>query len=107
MQKPIADNMVAGLVEGNNRAFWFDYNSGVQGLESFKEIPSFPIMPKSILKASPMSLWNTALEIHTGRIFENTLGPFYILYVPLAGICVLLVLVSGVLLWWKVFRKIG
>ena len=63
-------------------------------------------MPNKIRKASPMSLWNSALEVHTGRIFENVLGPFYILYVPLAGICILLVLISGVLLWWKAFRKI-
>ena len=34
MQKPIAENMVAGLVEGNNTAFWFDYNSGVQRIAS-------------------------------------------------------------------------
>jgi len=39
------------------------------------------------------------------EIFENILGPFYILYVPLAGICILLVLISGVWIWWKLYRK--
>ncbi len=101
LQPPIADNMAAGLVEGNNSAFWFDYNRGALGLNGV----SFPDMPEEIRKASPMSLWNSALEVHTGRIFENILGPFYILYVPLAGICILLVLISGVLLWWKAFRR--
>jgi uncharacterized iron-regulated membrane protein len=52
-----------------------------------------------------MSLWNVALELHTGRVFEHLIGPFYILIVPLAGICILLVLISGFLLWWKVYRK--
>jgi uncharacterized iron-regulated membrane protein len=52
-----------------------------------------------------MSLWNTALEIHTGRIFEPIVGPFYILYVPLAGLCLIMVLVSGFFIWWKVHRK--
>ena len=108
MQKPIADNMVAGLAKGNNSAFWFDYNRGAQRMASLEGMPSlnFPEMPEEIKEASPMSLWNSALEVHTGRIFENILGPFYILYVPLAGICILLVLISGFLLWWKVFRKI-
>ena len=107
MQKPIADNMVAGMVEGNNSSFWFDYNQGVIRMTSIEGMPSlnFPSMPEKIRKSSPMSLWNAALEIHTGRIFENILGPLYILYVPLAGICVLLVLISGVLLWWKLHRK--
>ncbi len=107
MQSPIGMNMVAGLVEGNEKAFWFDYNKGIQGMASFEGMPSsnFSEMSEEIRIASPMSLWNTALEMHTGRIFENVLGPFYILYVPLAGICILLVLISGFLLWWKVFRK--
>ncbi len=107
IQSPISANMVAGLVEGKNVAFWFDYNSGVQRIAyAGWRMPSinFPEMPEEIRKASPLSLWNAALEIHTGRIFENILGPFYILYVPLAGICLLLVLISGFLLWWKVFR---
>jgi len=62
-------------------------------------------MPEEILKKSPMSLWNVSLEIHTGRIFEHLVGPFYILYVPLAGLCLIMVLVSGFFVWWKAHRK--
>ena len=101
MQSPIAENMAAGLVEGKSSAFWFDYNRGAFGLTG----KQFPKMPEEISKESQMSLWNTALEIHTGRVFENFLGPFYILYVPLAGICILIVLISGFWLWWKAYRK--
>jgi len=99
--------MAAGLVEGNNGLFWFDYNEGAKRIASLKGMPSiqFPEMPEEIRKASPMSLWNVSLEIHTGRIFEHLLGPFYILYVPLAGICLMIVLISGVVVWWKVHRK--
>jgi hypothetical protein len=107
IQNPIGANMVAGLVEGNESAFWFDYNSGAKNITSLGGMPSFhfPEMPDEIVKAAPMSLWNVSLEIHTGRIFEHLVGPFYILYVPLAGICLLLVLISGVYLWWKLHRK--
>ena len=105
IQSPIGANMAAGLVEGKDKAFWFDYNSGVQRIASSRIISIFPEMPEEIRKASPMSLWNVALENHTGRIFEKWIGPFYILIVPLAGICILIVLISGFLLWWKVYRK--
>ena len=101
MTSPIGADMAAGLVEGNNSAFWFDYNKGTISLTG----ENFLKMPQKVLKATPMSLWNVSLEIHTGRIFEHLLGPFYILYVPLAGICLLIVLISGFIVWWKVYRK--
>jgi hypothetical protein len=62
-------------------------------------------MPKEILAKSPISLWNAALEVHTGRIFEHLIGPFYFLYVPLIGITLLVVLISGLLIWWMGYRK--
>ncbi len=101
LARPISANMVAGFVEGENSAFWFDFNRGAIVLNGSE----FPEMTSEIRDYSPMSLWNFALEIHTGRIFENIIGPFYILFVPLAGICVLLVLVSGFFVWWMVYRK--
>lgn len=101
MTRPIAANMVTGLVEGKDAAFWFDFNGGAIGLNE-KE---FPEMSTELRKESQISLWNVALEIHTGRIFEHLVGMFYILYVPLAGICVLLVLISGFMVWWLVYRK--
>lgn len=99
--RPISANMVAGLVSGKESAFWFDFNRGAIGLNGNQ----FPEMPEEIDNNSPMSLWSVALEIHTGRIFENLVGPLYILFVPLAGICVLLVLISGFFVWWMVYRK--
>lgn len=101
MGNPIGANMAAGLAEAGENAWWFDYNRGALPLTG----KPFPEMPDEILQKSPMSLWNVSLEIHTGRIFEHLLGPFYILYVPLAGICLLIVLISGVVVWWKVYRK--
>ncbi|MGM0620704.1 MAG: PepSY domain-containing protein [Bacteroidota bacterium] len=98
---PIGANMAAGLVEVGENAWWFDYNRGALPLSG----KPFPKMPREIINASPMSLWNASLEIHTGRIFEHLLGPFYILYVPLAGLCLIMVLVSGFFIWWKVYRK--
>jgi len=62
-------------------------------------------MSHEIIQKSPISLWNLSLEVHTGRFFEPILGMFYILYVPLAGICILVVLTSGFFIWWMGHRK--
>jgi hypothetical protein len=71
MQSPIGANMAAGFVEGNSSAFWFDYNSAVYNEWHHCQGKTFPEMPEEIQKASPMSLWNVALELHTGRVFEH------------------------------------
>jgi hypothetical protein len=98
---PIGDNMAAGWVEAGENGWWFDYNRGALPLS---EKP-FPEMPLEIRNESPMSLWNVSQEIHTGRIFEHLVGPFYILFVPLAGLCLIMVLVSGFFIWWKAHRN--
>lgn len=106
MVKPIASNTVAGFVRGDNKGWWFDFSRGAIDMVSQQEVQtSFTKMPKEIRKASPMSLWNVSLEIHTGRIFEHLTGGLYILFVPLAGICILLVLISGFFVWWLAYRK--
>jgi len=105
MTRPIGDNTVAGFVKGNNKCWWFDYSGGAIEMNRKQEQTTFTQMPEEIRKASPLSLWSVSLEIHTGRIFENLLGIFYILFVPIAGICILLVLISGVFIWWLAYRK--
>jgi hypothetical protein len=102
MARPVSDHMVAGyLCDTQNRQWIFDYNLG---LEEKNGGPAWE-MPASIKVKSPMSLWNLSLEIHTGRIFEQFIGIFYLLYIPVAGICVLMVLISGFLVWFLPKRK--
>jgi hypothetical protein len=101
--RPVGQNMVAGFIrgeKGNN--YWIDYNLGAKAINGGNP---FPAMPGEILAKSPISLWNAALEVHTGRIFEHIIGPFYLLYVPLMGLSVLVVLISGFLVWWLVSKK--
>jgi hypothetical protein len=103
MGRPVGQNMVAGFLSNcNGRNYWVDYNHGI--------IPAdggitFPEMPEAVLKSTPISLWNAALEVHTGRIFEHLVGPFYLLYIPLMGLTILIVLISGILIWWMSYRK--
>jgi hypothetical protein len=103
--RPVGRNMVAGfLKDSSGRSFWIDYNQGAVAADG--GIP-FPEMPPVILANAPISLWNAALEVHTGRIFEHLIGPFYLLYVPLMGITILIVLISGFMIWWFAYKKSG
>ncbi|MDP2723859.1 MAG: hypothetical protein Q8O72_13980 [Bacteroidales bacterium] len=77
--------------------YFFDFNSGMHGLtRTSVEIP----MPAEI-SGLPMSLWNVALEIHTARIYQPLIGDFYILIVPLMGLVMMFILVSGFVVWYK------
>ncbi|NPA37362.1 MAG: DUF1858 domain-containing protein [Chlorobi bacterium] len=100
---PIGDFKVTGFTNDfMGQEVFFDYDYGALNLTS--EIPFTP-MPDNVKKASPISLWNVALEVHTARIYQALIGPFYILIVPLSGLAVLFILISGFFVWYKRHRK--
>jgi len=99
---PFGSVAVAGVINQAGRPVaMLDYNAG--WIPLVKDIKK-PEMPGFIAKL-PVSLWNLALEVHTGRIFSVILGDFYILYVPLMGLTTLLILITGVWIWLKIKRK--
>jgi hypothetical protein len=99
---PFGNVTVAGYIRSNDSTrILFDYAHGAIPLDGKNP---FAVVPPTIVNASPISLWNTSLEIHTGRIFEPILGPFYILVVPLVGLATLFVLLSGFFSWWLASR---
>jgi hypothetical protein len=100
---PVGDHKISGYTTYfRNAPIVFDYALGAQDLNGSE---MFPAMPSAVLEASPMSLWNLALEVHTGRIYQSLLGPAYILVVPLGGLLILLLLVSGVVVWFRHHRR--
>ena len=102
MSRPVSENMVTGYIHDNqNRQWVFDYNNGIGAINN----AAIWEMPADVKAKSPVSLWNLALEIHTGRILEQFIGMFYLLYIPVAGICVLVVLISGFFVWLLAHRK--
>ncbi len=99
MANPFGSIPVAGYINlDTSNELIFDYNAGIFSLERNASIPA---MPDNVKKESPISLWNLALEIHTGRIYSFMFGNFYILFIPLAGLVILIILVSGSILWFK------
>jgi len=100
---PFGAIAVSGFIgKTNGYRYVFDYSGGAIPLG---ETGRFPQMPAEVIKQSPISLWNLALEIHTGRIWEFIIGPFYILIVPLTGLASVLILVTGFFAWWIPFRR--
>lgn len=100
---PVGDYKVTGTITTKeNDLYMVDYSSGII---PFGEAKAFPAMPSNVITESKMSLWNVCLEIHTGRFFQNILGNFYILIVPLTSLVSIMVVLSGYLLWRKRYRR--
>lgn len=68
----------------------FDYSKGASA--------GMPEMPKA-LAASPMSLWNVALELHVGRCYSPFLGPISNMFVFLWGTLTTLIALSGYIVY--------
>ncbi|MBK6347107.1 MAG: hypothetical protein IPF68_14475 [Bacteroidales bacterium] len=99
---PFGATAVSGIISGSNGPQSFlDYDGGWVPLVPGLQVPEMP----GEIRKSPMSLWNVALEVHTGRIFSVILGDFYILYVPMMGIITLVILITGFLLWYKQLKR--
>ncbi|MFN8240483.1 MAG: PepSY-associated TM helix domain-containing protein [Bacteroidales bacterium] len=102
--KPIGDYLVSGFTRDfKNQEYFFDYDKGATNINGAER---FPDLPGKVIDDSPISLWNVALEIHTGRIYQSLIGDFYVLIVPLTGLIVLFILLSGFIVWLKIRNKV-
>jgi hypothetical protein len=100
---PIGANMISGYhLDSDGNEFLFDYNAGVAGLHHDLRFPEMP----EFISSARMPLWNFALEVHTARLFKPLIGDFYILFIPLFGLSVLVILVTGIILWIRKYKRI-
>ena len=66
MGPPIQNSSISGWVtNARGEAFYTDYDNGIKAINPQWQTPQMP----QIIKESPISLWNLALEIHTARYF--------------------------------------
>ncbi len=98
---PIGDVMLAGYSNDFVKEIYFDFNKGLSDFGKDSFVPNMPVQ----IQESRISLWNTALEMHTARLFKFALGKLYILFIPLFGIGVLFVIVSGSIVVFRQKRK--
>jgi len=100
---PIGEFLISGFsTDFNNQEIIFDFNYGALNIDRNIQ---FTKMPKNIIDASPMSLWNLALEIHTARFYKFMFSNLYILFIPLSGFIIIFILISGFIVWWKLHRN--
>lgn len=101
----MSNDLVSGVIlqEGYPR-FRLDYHDGMLPLSAQRaDIP--PAMPREIARNTPLSLWHYLFEFHNGRIFEKWLGTSYMLVVPIGGVLLLIIGLSGLYDWWYRRRK--
>lgn len=99
---PVGQHLVSGYTKDlNGIEVFFDYDKGSAVIGTDQRLPLMP----PLIQEQPMSLWNLALEVHTARIYQSITGIFYILIIPLVGIGILFILVSGFILWIRHHRK--
>ena len=83
---------IVGFCSLHHHSFIFEKRSGAH--------PRLPKMPEA-LKRQPISLWNVAVEVHTGRIFAAFLKKAVSGYVPVCGLLLVILLITG----WKVGKR--
>ena len=96
---PISNHLVSGYSKDffGGKEVIFDYSKGA----SLGETASTP----ELLSATPMSLWNVALELHVGRCYSPFLGPLSDLFVFISGLLITLVLLSGYIILHRRKKK--
>ena len=96
---PISSSLVSGYSKDffGGKEVIFDYSKGA----SLGETASTP----KLLSATPMSLWNVALELHVGRCYSPFLGPLSDLFVFISGLLITLVLLSGYIILHRRKKK--
>ena len=96
---PISSSLVSGYSKDffGGKEVIFDYSKGA----SLGETASTP----ELLSATPMSLWNVALELHVGRCYSPFLGPLSDLFVFISGLLITLVLFSGYIILHRRKKK--
>lgn len=89
----------------DGRAFVNTHRQGIVPLGGGGEVPFG--MPPALREGYRMPLWNYLFEIHNGRFFEDLVGKWYILLVPLGSLLFVLITLSGVFDWLylNIFRK--
>lgn len=96
LSSPFGSFAIAGYSKVSGNEYFFDYDKGLITKES---VPAFD-MPHNVKDSFPFPLWNLAQEVHTCRIYSPLIGLFYILIVPLAGISLFFVTITGAWMWF-------
>ncbi|MFP4527471.1 MAG: PepSY-associated TM helix domain-containing protein [Candidatus Kapaibacterium sp.] len=90
------DNLVTGYFRFGDEEYVNTHYSGLLSLNG--ETDKFQ-MPREMSESYRMPLWNFMFELHNGRIFNDIIGGWYILVIPLGSLLFLLIALTGVFDW--------
>lgn len=102
-KSPVSEDPIAGLAyaQANDVPYIVSYTYGTSPLPPTVGRPidygqgEHLAQPKAVSMQS-MSLWQYALEVHTGRIYGSVIGEWGVfLFIPLLGIASAIVLITG------------
>ena len=91
---------VGAAAKDGELQFWADYEQGLLPVNSGVSLPK---MPEKIEQGPCLSLWHFMFALHNGRLFQDWLGAYTWLFVPLGGSLLLTSLLSGTYDW--LYRK--
>lgn len=96
---PSFENMITGIIKTNDGNIYpVRYD---KGLDSGLCVA----MPENLSDVASISLWNLALEIHSGRIFKPFIGKFQVLYIFISSVSIVVVLITGFRVYNKRYKK--
>lgn len=99
--RPVSLTPISGYSNDFEGQIVFEYGKGAIAFDSRKD---FAPMPKEIGKGR-ISLYHAALEIHTGRAYAYLLGLSGDLYTFSSGLLILILLISGYIVYRKKYVK--
>ncbi len=99
--RPVSLTPISGYSNDFEGEVVFEYTKGVIVFDSRKD---FAPMPEEIGKGR-ISLYHAALEIHTGRAYAYLLGLSGDLYTFLSGLLILILLISGYIVYRKKYVR--
>ncbi|WP_054701890.1 PepSY-associated TM helix domain-containing protein [Desulfosarcina cetonica] len=104
------DRAVGAAIFKGELLFWADYR---EGLKMVRSDAAQPVMPPEIAAHAGLSLWHVLFLIHNGRIFQDWIGNYTGWIVPIGGIALVIVVLSGSYDWlhrkgvWRKKKKNG
>ena len=99
---------VGAAVHQGKLVLWADYREGVKMIRP--DVP-LPVMPPHMATNAGMSLWHFLFLVHNGRIFQQWVGKYTWLIVPIGGLVLLISAFCGAYDWlyrkgvWRVGKR--
>ena len=104
----VVNRAVGAAVKQGELFLWADYREGVKMIRP--DVP-YPVMPPYIATNAGMSLWHFLFLVHNGRIFQQWVGKYTWLIVPMGGLALPISALCGGYDWlyrkgvWRVGKR--